>query len=281
LQTTQLHLFFTPASFFPSLLPRFVKNLRCALVLAAGLLLGGCAVYVPTVPSTPLLAKNQVEITAGLRGVNSLELDAAWAPTHHLLLAGESAFQGSTNETTTNNVTTTYHDAHRQVSLGLGYYQAPTERSAWYLAALGGVGFASVDLHSVDFGIISIYLPLPLPYASGHYEARYFRYYGQVYAARPLGPLVMGGASLRGTLVDYNRLDFDGQAVAPTNRFFIEPTLFMRIGHGVVQGQGTLGLSLPTSGDARNPINKRTAPVSGLISVGVIFRPDLLKQRER
>jgi hypothetical protein len=89
----------------------------------------------------------------------------------------------------------------------------------------------------------------------------------------------MGGASLRGTLVDYNRLDFDGQAVLPTNRFFIKPTLFLRIGHGVVQGQGTLGLSLPLSGDASNPINKRTAPVSGLISVGVVFRPDLLKGR--
>ena len=256
-----------------------MKNLRCVPVLAAGLLLGGCAVYVPTVPSTPLLTKGQVEITAGLRGVNSLELDAAWAPTNHLLLAGESAFQGSTTETTTNNVTSTYHDAHRQVSLGVGYYQAPTERSAWYLAALGGVGFASVDLHSVDFEIASVYLPLPLPYISGHYQARYFRYYGQVYAARPLGPRVMGGASLRGTLVDYNQLDFDGQAVASTNRFFIEPTLFLRIGHGVVQGQGTLGMSLPTSGDITNPINKRTAPVSGLISVGVIFRPDLLKRR--
>lgn len=257
-----------------------MKIIPLASFVAAGWLLGGCAVYVPTVPSTPLLTQNQVELTAGLRGVNSLELDAAWAPTNHLLLAGESAFQGSTTETTTNNMTSTYHDAHRQVSLGLGYYQAPTERSAWYLAALGGVGFASVDLHSVDYGIISPYLPIPLPYASGHYEARYFRYYGQVYAARPLGPLVMGGASMRGTFVDYNQLNFDGQAIAPTNRFFIEPTLFIRIGHGVVQGQGTLGLSLPMSGDANNPINKRTAPVSGLISVGVIFRPDLLKRRD-
>lgn len=256
-----------------------MKNLRCVPVLAASLLLGGCAAYVPTVPSTPLLNKGQVQMTAGLRSLNSLELAAAWAPTNHLLLAGESAFQGSTTETTTNNVTTTYRDAHRQASLGLGYYQAPTERSAWYLAALGGVGFASVDLHSVDFEIASVYLPLLLPYISGHYQARYFRYYGQVYAARPLGPRVMGGASLRGTLVNYNQLDFDGQAVAATNHFFIEPTLFLRIGHGVVQGQGTLGLSLPTSGDGNNPINKRTAPVSGLVSVGIIFRPDLLKRR--
>ena len=253
-----------------------MKIIPFAAFAAASLLLGGCAVYVPTVPSTPLLTQRQVELTAGLRGLNSLELDAAWAPTKHLLLAGESAFQGSTTETSTNNVATTYHDTHRQAGLGLGYYQAPTERSAWDLAALGCVGFASVDLHSVDFAVPSVYLPLPLPYVAGHYEARYFRYYGQVYAARPLGPLLTGGASVRGTLVDYTQLDFDGQAVAPTNRFFIEPTLFVRVGHGVVQGQGTLGLSLPTSGDANNPINKRTAPVSGLVSIGVIFRPDLI-----
>ena len=256
-----------------------MKNLYCAAFFSASLLLGGCAVYVPTVPSTPLLTKSQVEITAGLRGVNSLELDAAWAPTSHLLLAAESAIQGSNNETTTNNVTTTYHDTHRQASLGLGYYQAPSARSDWYLAAVGGLGVASVQLHSVDFGIASPYVPIPLPYASGFYEARYLRYYGQLYAAHPLGPNVTGGASVRGTFVDYSRLDLDGQAVAPANRFFIEPTFFVRVGHGVIQGQGTFGLSLPTTADSDNPLRKRTAPVSGLISVGVVFRPDLLKLR--
>jgi len=258
-----------------------VKNLYCAAGLGASLLLGGCAVYVPTVPSTPLLTKNQVEITAGLRGLNSLGLAAALAPTSHLLLAAESAYQGSANETTTNNITTTYRDSHRQVALGLGYYQAPSAHSAWYWAAVGGVGLASVQLHSVDVGIASPYVPIPLPYAAGYYEARYQRYYGQLYAACPLGPGVTGGASVRGTFVDYSRLDLDGQAVAPANRFFIEPTFFVRMGHGVVQGQGTFGLSLPTTAGSDNPLRKRTAPVSGLISVGVVFRPDLLKWRGR
>ncbi len=258
----------------------FVKTFFFAYPLAIGLLLSSCAVYVPTVPSTPLLIQNQVEITAGLRGVNSLEVDAAWAPTAHLLLAGESAFQGGTTEETTNNVTNTYHDSHRQVGLGLGYYRAPSPRSAWYLAAVGGVGFASVQLHSIDFAAPSVFLPIPLPYLSGFYEAQYLRYYGQLYAAHPLSPLITAGASVRGTLVNYTRLDYEGQSLVPTNRFFLEPTLFMRIGHGVVQGEGTLGLSLPTGGDRSNPLNPRTAPVSGLVSLGVIFRPDLLG-RER
>jgi len=253
-----------------------VKNLLFSASFAASLLLGGCAVYVPTVPSTPLLTKNQVEITGSLRGINSLELDAAWAPTNHLLLAAESALQGSTTETTTNNVSTTYHDSHRQVGLGLGYYRAPTARSAWYLAAVGGVGLASVALHSVD---LKYFLIFPVPFLSGLYEAQYLRYYGQLYAARPVGAFGTLGASVRGTLVDYQRLTYEGQPLAATNNFFIEPTLFVRAGHGVVQGQGTLGLSLPTSGDRANPLNPRTAPVSGLFSLGIIFRPDLLKRR--
>jgi hypothetical protein len=254
-----------------------VKTCRVVYPLVLSLLLSSCAVYVPTVPSTPLLTKNQVEVTAGLRGLNSLEIDAAWAPTAHLLLAGESAFQGgSTAETTTNNVTTTYHDSHRQVGLGLGYYQAPSTRSAWYLAAVGGVGFASVELYSLDVLVFII----PLPYVSGLYKAKYFRYYGQLYAARSFGSLITGGASVRGTLVDYTRLTYEGQALAPTNRFFLEPTLFLRVGHGVVQGEATLGLSLPTSGDKANPLNPRTAPVSTLVSVGIIFRPDLLGHKQ-
>ncbi|MEJ7660403.1 MAG: hypothetical protein WKG07_12695 [Hymenobacter sp.] len=128
----------------------------------------------------------------------------------------------------------------------------------------------------MDFAAPSVFFPFPLPYVSGFYEAQYWRYYGQLYAAQPLGPLVMAGASVRGTLVDYQRLTYDGQPLMPTNRFFLEPTLFIQVGHGVVQGLGTLGLSLPTSGDRSNPYNSRTAPVSGLVSIGVIFRPDLL-----
>jgi len=265
---------------FSYLLYRFpIVKIRYVLPLITGLALGGCAVYVPTVPSTPLLEKGQVELTAGLRGFNSFEAGAAWAPTGHLLVSAESGFQGSTTETTTNGVTSTYQDWHRQVGLGLGYYRAPSERLAWYLAAVGGVGVASVSLHSIDFAIPSVYLPIPLPYVSGHYEAQYWRYYGQLYAARPLGSALRVGASLRGTFVDYSRLTFDGQPLASVNRLFLEPTLFVRVGHGVIQGQGTLGLSLPTRHEADESLRKRTAPVSALISVGVVFRPDLLNLR--
>lgn len=251
------------------------------LAAASALLLTGCAVYAPTIPSTPLLEARQVEVTASLRGITALEASAAWSPAPHWLLLGESALQGGTTTTTTNNVTTTYHDYHRQVGLGVGVYRAPTSQSGWYAAAVGGVGFAKVSLHSVDVGIVSPYVPLPFPYVAGYYEANYQRYYGQLYAAQSLSERLTGGLSLRSTYVHYTRLTFESQDIEPANQVFIEPTFFLRLGQGPVRGQATLGLSVPTASGASRELNKRTAPISGLFSVGVIFRPDLLRWRQK
>jgi len=240
--------------------------------------LGGCALYAPTVPSTPLLSKRQVQVSAGLRNLTALEGGAAWAPTNHLLLSAEGAYQGSETTTTTNNQTTSYRDYHRQLSLGAGYYRAPTATSCWYLAAMGGIGWASTKLHAIDYEVFIIF---PYPVAEGDYVARYRRYYAQVYVAQPAGKDLRTGFSLRGTWADYTTLTLDGQPFAPTSRLFIEPTFFLKIGEGrPVQGQATLGLSMPWSRDNNNPLSKRTSPVSSLVGVSVIFRPDLLRARE-
>jgi hypothetical protein len=51
---------------------------RLLPTLVVSLLLTGCAVYVPTVPSTPLLRnKGEVEVTAAIRSFSSLEAAAA------------------------------------------------------------------------------------------------------------------------------------------------------------------------------------------------------------
>ena len=241
-------------------------------------LLAGCAVYVPTTPSTPLLKPREVEGYANVRGFfSSLEGGAAWSPRPHLLLSAEAAYQGGDGSETTNGTTFTYTDYHRQGSLGIGYCRPAASATGWYLAALGGVGVASVNLHAFDVGILSPFVPLPVPYYQGLYEARYRRYYLQAYAARPISPQLTGGVSLRGTLVDYTQLTFEGQALEPAARFFWEPTLFLRLGHRAVQGQATLGMSLPGRAGT-NSLTRRTAPVSGLVSVGVVLRPDLLWQ---
>ena len=54
--------------------------------LAAAALSGGCAVYVPATPGTPLLrSQGEVEITAPQRPQGSFETSAAWVPAGHLL----------------------------------------------------------------------------------------------------------------------------------------------------------------------------------------------------
>jgi hypothetical protein len=245
--------------------------------VGTGLLLGAssCAVYVPTIPSTPVIEAGQVEVSAGLRGLNSLEAAAAWAPISHILLTAEAAIQPNTETRTANGVSTTYHDAHRQVGFGVGAYRAASARLPLYLAAVGGVGFASMDLHSLDVGVLFI---LPVPVQGAYYQATYRRYYGQLYAAYPT-PKVIAGLSVRGTIVDYTRLLADGQPFVPATRFFLEPTFFVRTLPRVLQGQFTVGISTPLNQRHYNVNADRTAPVSALIGASLIFRPDLLRHR--
>ncbi|MDJ0366873.1 hypothetical protein QMK33_17105 [Hymenobacter sp. H14-R3] len=73
----------------------------------------------PTIPSTPLVEAGQVEVTAGLRGFNSLEAVAAWSPMPHLLLSTEAAWQPNSRSATVNNLTASYNDSRRQVGFGI------------------------------------------------------------------------------------------------------------------------------------------------------------------
>ncbi|MDO7877269.1 hypothetical protein Q5H93_21165 [Hymenobacter sp. ASUV-10] len=249
------------------------------LVASVGLL-GGCAVYAPTVPATPVLEKGQVEASLSLRMLIAPEATVAWAPTSHLLVVGEGAMQGSDGSYTTQGQTITYKDYHRQGGLGLGYYRAPTATSAAYLAAVGGVGFASTRLHAEDVEVASPWLPFPFPVYAGEYQASYRRYYGQVYAAWPHPERrVMAGVSLRGTVVDYSSLTLNDSSFTATNRAFLEPSAFVRFGRGPLKFQLTGGFSLPLTGNRNDPSDKRTAPTSFLFSGGLVFRPDLLKKR--
>lgn len=249
------------------------------LLSAALILLSGCAVYVPTVPSTPLLrGKGEVELMAALRGVSSLEAGAAWSPVPQLLVTGEAALQTSTGGETRNNVTTNYSNVHRQGGLGLGTYRLLGADKQTYLAAIGGVGFASASVY--DNHIDGFYLFIPLFGPLVHYEATYQRYYGQVYIAQQ-GPLWSYGLSARATFVNYSTLLRNDVSIEPPSRFFLEPTLFVRVGRRAFQGQATFGLSTPLSrGDRQNPDITNLAPISTLISVGVVIRPHFFQHRD-
>lgn len=245
--------------------------------LAGTALLGSCAVYVPTVPSTPLVTEaGQVEVTAGIRSFSSLELGGAWSPANHVMVTAETALQTSDGSETTNGNTFKYTNRHRQASVGLGTYRLVGPEQKVYLAAVGGFGFAKADVYDPHLGflILPIFGRAPITY----YEASYQRYYGQFYAAH-LGRIVSYGGSLRGTFVNYNLLRRNDLDISSPSNFFLEPTFFIRVGSGPLQFQGTAGFSAPTHGNYNDENRNNLSPVSMLFGAGIVFRPHLLHAR--
>ena len=260
------------------------KQLLLPPFLLAGALLSSCAVlYVPTTPSTPLLEKGQVEVTAGLRGLRYAEVGAAWSPLPHVLVTGELAADIAKSTASTTNsqgVTENYSDSHRQGGMGLGLYRPTSTTRRTYLAVMGGIGWGHTNFFAFDdYKPASVFFPFPLPTRQGVYDAKYRRYYGQLYLASPPdndGPQY--GASLRSVWVDYTKLTYADQRIVPSNRLFVEPSVFLRFGHGALRWYTTAGYSLPINRDPANPANGRTSSRSYLLSGGIILRPDLLKR---
>jgi hypothetical protein len=249
-------------------------------LLASATLLSSCAaVYVPTTSSTPLLEKGQVEITAGLRNVRYAEAQAAWSPVSHVLLTGEVASdigKSTTSSTNGQGGTSTYEDTHKQGGLGLGLYTSSAKSG--YLAVMSGIGWGHTNFFAFDdYKPASIFFPFPLPTREGVYDARYRRYYGQIYFASAEddnGPRI--GGSLRTVWLDYSRLTYTDVPIVASTHFYVEPSAFLRFGQGPLQFYTTIGMSLPFSSDRSNPANNRTSSTSYVISAGVVFRPDLL-----
>ncbi|GAB2861822.1 hypothetical protein [Hymenobacter ruber] len=239
--------------------------------------LTSCAVYVPTVPSTPLVTKaGDVEVTAAVRGLSSLEVGGAWSPAAHVVVTGETALMVSNGSETVNGSTWKYTSVHKQAGVGVGTYRLVGAEQKGYLGAIGGFGLAKANVYDphADDLIIPIFGKRPTTY----FEATYQRYYGQLYAAH-LGEVVSYGASARGTFVHYSQLQRNYEAIASPTNFFIEPTLFLRAGRGPLQFQGTLGFSIPTHVDAGSESQRNLSPVSMLISAGVVLRPQLFRHR--
>lgn len=248
------------------------------LPMVGAALLAGCAVYVPTVPSTPLVTKGgAVEVTAAVRGLSSLEAGAAWSPAAQVVVTGETALQVSNGSETANGTTYQYTNVHKQACMGLGTYRLVGAAQSVYLGAIGGFGLAQANVYDphADYLIVPLFGKPPTTY----FEAIYQRYYGQFYLAQ-LGEVVSYGASIRGTFVHYSQLQRDGKAIASPTNFFFEPTLFLRAGRGPLQFQSTLGFSIPTHVDSENENRRNLSPMSVLVSAGVVLRPQLLWHRD-
>lgn len=242
--------------------------------LAGAALLGGCAVYVPATPSTPLLrSQGEVEVTASLRPQGSFETSAAWVPAGHLLLTAEGSLQQGSGSETRGNVTTDFQSLHKQAGVGVGTFRLLGADQSGYLGAVAGLGLASASVYDNHFD------PLGLLFGGAnqlvHYQASYQRYHGQVYVAKTT-PLLSYGASVRGTFVHYSRLMRDATPISTPTNFYFEPTVFLRIGRGAWQGQVVLGFSQPNRVDRDSPDYTNVSPATTITSVGVVLRPHLL-----
>lgn len=248
------------------------------LPVVGAALFSSCAVYVPTVPGTPLVTKaGEVELTAAVRGLSSLEAGGAWSPAAHVVVTGETALQVSNGSETANGTTYKYTSVHKQAGVGLGTYRLVGAKQSIYLGAIGGFGLAKANVYDphADDLIIPLFGKRPTTYFEGTYQ----RYYGQLYAAH-LGGVVSYGASARGTFVHYSQLQRNYEAIASPTNFFIEPTFFLRAGRGPLQFQGTIGFSIPTYVDHGSENQRNLSPVSMLISAGVVLRPQLFRHRD-
>ena len=247
-------------------------------VLVGVAFLSGCAVYVPATPSTLLLrSQGEVEVTASVRPQGGLETSAAWVPARYLLLTAEGSVQQGDGSETHNGVTTEYQNLHKQIGMGVGTYRLLGTDQSVYLGALGGFGLAAASIYD------SHYDPFDFLFGGtkhlAHYQAAYQRYYGQLYVAKTT-PLLSYGASLRTTFVHYSELTRNDMPITTPTKFYIEPTVFMRIGRGAWQGQATLGFSQPNTMDRSSPDRRNVSPATTITSFGVVLRPHLLKQRK-
>jgi len=111
-----------------------------------------------------------------------------------------------------------------------------------------------------------------------HYEVNYLRYYGQVYVACQ-GPLISYGLSVRSTFVNYRTLLCNGLPVAQQRTVFSGANSLCAGRPGAVQGMGTFGYSFPQRADHQNADNENLAPLTTLISAGVVVRPQLFRHR--
>lgn len=248
------------------------------LSVGGAALLTSCAVYVPTVPSTPLVTKaGAVEVTAAIRELSSLEAGGAWSPATHVVVSGEMALQVSNGSETTNGTISKYTSVHKQASMGLGTYRLVGANQSVYLGAIGGFGLAKANVY--DPHADDLILPLFGKRPTTYYEATYQRYYAQIYAAH-LGEVVSYGVSARGTFVHYSQLRRNDEALTSPTNLFIEPTFFLRAGRGPLQFQGTVGFSIPTHVDYGSENQRNLSPMSMLISAGVVLRPQLFRHRD-
>jgi hypothetical protein len=166
-----------------------------------------CAVYAPLAPVTPLVQEaGELEVQAGVHTPSALTASVSYSPVRHLLLTATGAANFNGGDTT--------YFRYQHAEVAAGYYTVFSQRRS-YLGVLAGYGRTHSRRGYEDFGsglLGGSYNGL------ARYDARYNRYFGQVYLAAP-GPKTTFGGSLRATALDFSRLTRNGEAVHQEGKF--------------------------------------------------------------
>jgi len=243
---------------------------------------GGCALYQPMLPATPLLRQQgQAEAAISLN-VPGVEAAAAYSPVKHIqvVVAGNAIWIGSQKDITYN------FTRSQQGEIGLGYYTNARQPN-WHVSLLSGVGRGNGRVHGEqDFGPVVV-SGFPTGGSGGRpakpdRRGSYQKYFGQVGVAHVATGRhrQVQGVALRATWMHFTTLTFNDQPVAPPTAFYLEPVWFWRFGSSWLQGKLTTGLSTPLKriSDAQKYLLPNGAL---LLGAGVVVVPSELHRHRR
>lgn len=258
-----------------NLRPVYSKLARFATLV----LLSSCTVYAPMQPTiSTVRAKGQSEISASVQPNGRVEAGGVYSPLPHALIMATGTFRPKLDDTT--------FAATRQWEVGVGSY-LPLGRN-WLATGMVGYGYAVSSKRFTE---------LPLVFWGGggtsrtEYQTRYGKVFGQVGVTRDTRRGSFG-VVYRLSKIDFDQLNYSSAyaryAIPLRSMVRHEALLFGRHSIGSAerwQLQGTLGLSMasgPEQDDSQNrrlyEANRTRLPMP-LASLGIVFRPQLLRQQ--
>jgi hypothetical protein len=255
------------------------KPLLSLISTGAGLLLSGCAVYMPIQCAAPQIKdKNEVELTGSTYLNGRYEAAATYSPVRHLLVrAAYSSLPRGSNDST-------YYRGH-QYEVAAGTYWPLG--SQWLLGGLAGFGQAHSEARYLNDGGLLFF-----GQSTQHiFDANYNKLFGEVYGSLQASNTVSFGAAYRVTQVKFTSLTDVGVPLDLRSMTRSEPMFFFRVRPGSgetdtrpVQLQFTLGTSATfgyqnTAGSSSN--NYQIQKPRGYITLGVSLFPHCLLRQYR
>ena len=233
-----------------------------AMTIAAMAIAGGCApVYYPNISHVPLFsAAGELHASASVT-TDGYELMGAVSPLEHLGMMGSYAWGKSMADPTIPP------DDHRYYELGLCYYTtiAATRPQRLEVLAGYGAGEARSFERQVSFAAVD---PTYLFARSRYGRAFVQGGMGSAFQVPLVDAWGEAGGAVRVARVGFTELSVGDEQYDGLAKLFVEPSLFVRVGHPIVSAELQLGYSYNASLAA--PFDYRTlyASIGAHVRIG-------------